>query len=140
VKWLDSPELREEASKFRVVFLLNCKLGHFANAIDVFIEKRLLCFSPPPDWVYSCLLQLLRGRWFLDCHKNARAYIQGNLSVHDSYRQTTRPLRQERLDVIRNRIESIFQNLFVRTGSYSFVPPRNIDICVEILVQMAAQE
>ncbi|KAJ3220359.1 hypothetical protein HDU67_000026 [Dinochytrium kinnereticum] len=134
-KWASSEDLRPAALRLCIVIALNTRVDFFNQCIDILISE---LFAKPKfkPYVYDCVLQILRGRYYVDTKVNARERIMGDLSLSSSYGHLTRPYQEESFDVVTDRMKYFADLLFVKRKGP--VPPEYLDTCVDVLVQMAA--
>ncbi|KAI8848959.1 hypothetical protein BC829DRAFT_443421 [Chytridium lagenaria] len=134
-KWASSEDLRPAALRLCIVIALNTRIEFFEQCIDIIIGE-LFSKAKLKPYVYDCVLQILRGRYYVDTKINAREKIVGDLSLSSSYGYLTRPYAEENFDVITDRMRYFADLLFVKRKGP--IPPEYLDTCVDVLVQMAA--
>ena len=161
-RWANSDELKRVSYKLMVCILVNCPHEYFQTHIDSFIVKDL-CIAFPVNaqqqqpfgrqgtlsrtpaasyafrpYVYECVLQLLRGRFYPDSKEHARQRIAGTFSLSASYMTMTRPRGEETSDVINRRLNLIADLLFFKR-SRTFGAD-NLDVCADITVQVGVHK
>ncbi|KAI9332311.1 hypothetical protein DFJ73DRAFT_897510 [Zopfochytrium polystomum] len=125
-RWASSSdELRAAATRLCTIIVLNTTLEYFRANVDTLMQDIFAPVMSPRNsqkapiaiqpYVYECALQLLRGR----------------------YGYLTRPLGDETPDIVSDRLKNIAEALFInRRGP---IGPDHLDACVEIIMQMGAQ-
>ncbi|KAJ3127740.1 hypothetical protein HK098_005857 [Nowakowskiella sp. JEL0407] len=134
-KWTATEELRGAALRLIVIILVNSKMEYFGTHIDNYLNMDLCAKTKVKSYVYDCLLQLLRGRFYLDTRNHAREQTKGTFKISEAYRFITRPFEDEVQDVIVLRLKQIADLLVVRRKGP--IGDQNLDICADIFVQMA---
>ncbi|KAJ3102961.1 hypothetical protein HDU97_000200 [Phlyctochytrium planicorne] len=134
-KWASSEDLRPAALRLCIVIALNTNFDFFQQCMDIIINE-LFAKAKIKPYVYDCILQILRGRYYVDTKNNARERIVGDLSLAASYGFLTRPYAEEDYDAITERMKYFADNLFVKKKGP--IPINYLDTCVDVLVQMAA--
>ncbi|KAI8622831.1 hypothetical protein BC830DRAFT_1223695 [Chytriomyces sp. MP71] len=130
-----SEDLRAAATRVCVVIVVNSSFEFFQPTISSLLLD-LLNRPKAKPYVYHCILQLLRGRWFADTKQNAYNRLRGLYSAVEAYGFLCRPVDQESRQSVADRIKFIADSLFVRRKERISVD--NLEIVVEILIQMAA--
>ncbi|KAJ3196625.1 hypothetical protein HK101_008306 [Irineochytrium annulatum] len=136
-KWAGTEELRHASLRLCIVIVNNTRIEYFAQSIDPLFND--LCPGGNKKLrphVYDCVLQLLRGRYYLDTKSNARDRVNGSFSLAASYGHLTRPVEDESPEILTERIKNFADALFIKKKGP--IGMDNLDTCVEIVVQMAA--
>lgn len=136
MKWAKDDDLKPSCFRLSGVILLNSPLDYFSQNIDQFILD-LLPKSKVKPFVYDCVLQLLRGRYYVESLHNSRNRVFGSFSISESYRSDciSRPANEESQEVIDYRVQELAARIFIkRKNAIGF---EHIEKCVEIVVQMA---
>ncbi|KAJ3288624.1 hypothetical protein HK104_008062 [Borealophlyctis nickersoniae] len=134
-KWATSEDLRGPSLRLAVIILVNSPLDYFNQHIHAFITTDLCPKPKLKPHVYGCLLQLLRGRYYLDTRLHSRELAAGMFSVSEAYQYLTRAPEEESPDVVTARLKEIADILFVRRKG--LIGAENLDVCADIVVQMA---
>ncbi|KAJ3084219.1 hypothetical protein HDU99_002584 [Rhizoclosmatium hyalinum] len=135
-KWGNSSDdLKAAATRVCVTILCNSSYEFFQPTVAVLLVE--LAGKPKiKPYVYHSLLQLLRGRFYLDSKDTALSKLLGTFSAEEGYSYLSRPAGEESQDAISDRIKYIADVFFVKRREK--IPVDCIDVVVEILVQMAA--
>ncbi|KAJ3403215.1 hypothetical protein HDU80_004376 [Chytriomyces hyalinus] len=137
-KWgAASDDLRAAATRVCVAIVVNSSYEFFQPTGSALLVD-LLNRPKTKPYVYHCILQLLRGRWFLDTKQNAWNRLRGCFSAVEAYAHLTRPVDQESRQAVADRVKFIADGLFVRRKDRTGVSADNLEVVVEILIQMAA--
>jgi hypothetical protein len=127
--------MRAAATRLCINILLNCSIEFYGTCIDALLTDLL---AKKKAHVHECVLQILRGRYYVDTRLNARARIHNNFSISLSYGYLTRPVQDESTEAIADRIKVISEALFLKKKGP--IGMEFLDTCVDIVVQMAAQK
>ncbi|KAI8802456.1 hypothetical protein BJ742DRAFT_542930 [Cladochytrium replicatum] len=134
-KWAQSEDLRGAALRLVAIILVNSKIDYFGKNIETYLREDLCGKTKIKPYIYDCLLQLLRGRYYLDTLLHARQRVNGTFNISEAYAFVTRPLGEEASDEVVKRLREIADLLFVRRKGP--IGEENLDTCAEIVVQMA---
>ncbi|KAJ1547040.1 hypothetical protein HK096_004430, partial [Nowakowskiella sp. JEL0078] len=134
-KWSSTEELRGASLRLIVIILVNSKMEYFGSHIDNYLNSDLCAKAKVRPYAYDCLLQLLRGRFYLDTRIHARQQVNNTFKISEAYEYITRPFEDELQDVIVQRLKLIADLLLVRRKGP--IGEQNLDVCAEIFVQMA---
>ncbi|TPX32743.1 hypothetical protein SmJEL517_g04215 [Synchytrium microbalum] len=147
-RWAVDEQVRRCSFRLIVAILVNSPYEFFRSHIDNFVLKDLIIATTvnpqskrKPDmfrpFVYECVLQLLRGRFYTDTKDQARQRIARTFSQSASFMFMTRPLGEEPAEVINRRLKDMADALFFkRTRTFGV---ENLDVCVDLTVQMGVQ-
>ena len=135
-KWTRDDDLKAGCYKLLGTILINSKADFFSQNIETYFED-LFPKNKYKPFVYSCVLQLLRGNFFPDDLRNTLKKISGTFNKSVGYSSRTRPFVEEAKNVYEARIADIADRLFVKRKGYLGI--ENVDVCSDILVQMATQ-
>ncbi|ORX79205.1 hypothetical protein BCR32DRAFT_281580 [Anaeromyces robustus] len=136
-RWLTMDELKECSLKLITVILINSKIDFYASNIEGFIAQDLFPKNKVKNYIFSSVLQLLRGQYFEDSKPNSRAKLNDTFTIAPAWGFLTRPVTEESAEAVTNRLQDFSERLFIRRKTP--IPQEYLDICVSIVLQMAAQ-
>lgn len=135
-KWIKDDDLRSYSLRLTTVILVNSRADFFNEHVDSLLYAELFSKTKIKSYVYECVLQFLRGRYYLDTLGNARARAYGTFTTAKSFSYLTRPVDDENRITVDERMKALIDRIFVkRKGNIGI---ENLDYCVDIVVQIAA--
>ncbi|KAJ3026654.1 UNVERIFIED_CONTAM: hypothetical protein HDU68_005289 [Siphonaria sp. JEL0065] len=135
-KWGNaSDDLKAAATRVCITILVNSSYEFFQPTVSALLVD-LVNKPKIKPYVYHSILQILRGRFFLDTKDTALSKLVSKFSKEEGFGHLCRPFGEESQQIISDRIKFIADSLFVRRKDR--IPTDCVDVVIEILVQMAA--
>ncbi|KAJ1334486.1 hypothetical protein BSLG_007641 [Batrachochytrium salamandrivorans] len=119
-----------------VIILVNARFEFFAQNIDSFLNADLCPKAKVKPYSFECILQLLRGRYYVDTREHWRGRANGTFQFGKSYGSLTRAPEDQSSGGVANRLNIICELLFFRRKGP--IPDDYLDVCVDIVVQITA--
>ncbi|KAJ3135053.1 hypothetical protein HK100_003069 [Physocladia obscura] len=136
-KWGNTSEdMKAATTRVRVAILANSTYEYFQPTMTTLLVE-LLSKPKPKSFVFHAILQILRGRFFLDTKDTALSKLLDTFSPVEAYGYMPRPVGEESQQTVADRVRYISEQLFIKRKER--VPTDSVDIVVAILLQMAAQ-
>ncbi|KAJ3353082.1 hypothetical protein HDU83_007237 [Entophlyctis luteolus] len=131
-----SEDLKAASVRVCVAILANSSFEFFQPTMMALLTE-LVTRPKPKPYVFQVILQILRGRFFLDTKETAFAKVLDKFTMVEAFSYMPRPVGEESQQLVSERVKFIAENLFIRRRER--LPSESIDTVVAILVQMAAQ-
>ncbi|KAI9352177.1 hypothetical protein BDR26DRAFT_929634 [Obelidium mucronatum] len=125
-----SEDLKAAATRVCITILANASYEFFQPTLSALLVD-LVNKPKIKPYVYHGVLQILRGRFFLDTKDTALSKLINKFSTEESFGYLCRPFGEESQQVISDRIKFIADSLFVRRKDK--IPTDCMDVVNEIL-------
>ncbi|KAI8928058.1 hypothetical protein BC831DRAFT_397976 [Entophlyctis helioformis] len=135
-KWVSVDDDKSAALSLLVAVLVNARFDFFAQNIDGFINSDLFPKGKVKAHAYQCILQLLRGQYFVNTREHWRQRANGTFELGQAYASLTRAPEDQSPGSVANRLTAIAELVFFRRKSA--IADEHLDICSDIVVQIAA--
>ncbi|KAH9273786.1 hypothetical protein BASA83_003780 [Batrachochytrium salamandrivorans] len=135
-KWSTFDDEKPAALHLMVIILVNARFEFFAQNIDSFLNADLCPKAKVKPYSFECILQLLRGRYYVDTREHWRGRANGTFQFGKSYGSLTRAPEDQSSGGVANRLNIICELLFFRRKGP--IPDDYLDVCVDIVVQITA--
>eukprot|EP00842_Homolaphlyctis_polyrhiza_P004116 jgi/Hompol1/4705/HPOL_003827-RA len=135
-KWATSEDERPAALRLLVAVLVNSRFEFFAQNMDAFLTTDLCPKGKIKPYAYDCILQLLRGKYYVDTRLHWRQRAEGVYEFGKSYGSLTRSPEDQSPGGVANRLSVIAELFFFRRKGP--ITDDLLDICADIVVQITA--
>ncbi|KAI9203951.1 uncharacterized protein BJ171DRAFT_442776 [Polychytrium aggregatum] len=139
-RWSQIDDLRGAALRLCIIILANSPKTFFQTHGNTFLSLEIAPLLKETKHskrnkdhhAYDCILQFLRGRFYLDNKAFARSF--GTFTLAESYGYMSRPVGEESPNQLSDRVKDITDMLFYRQKPFG---KDNLETLSEILVHMA---
>ncbi|KAJ2998905.1 hypothetical protein HDV02_003880 [Globomyces sp. JEL0801] len=135
-KWLAVEELRPSTLQLMTIIMVNSRIDFFVEHIDSYLNSDMWPKMKLKPYTYTCILQLLRGRYYQDTIENFEDVINGTYVPGRHFSYLTRLPNEQSFGSVSNRLNLISDIVLLRRKES--IPEEYLDTCAAIVVQIAA--